>query len=138
MKIIQNNYNEYNETTQEIICEHCNSVFEIDNSDKLYDRDGDTYIYCPCCHNKVYIIEEQPTKDNLKFPNDYYHYIKGVEIDNDTINGWVKESIEWFEKYPDEPFKYIGSGDSVVIVFNHEDEYYIVVAKNYFDISIDK
>ena len=44
MKIIQNNYNGYTETTQEIICEHCNSVFEIDNSDKLYDRDGDTYI----------------------------------------------------------------------------------------------
>ena len=31
-----------------------------------------------------------------------------------------------------------GSGDTFVCVFNHEDEYYIMVAKNYFDASIDK
>lgn len=141
MKIIQNNYIDdciEEDTSQEIICEHCNSVFEIDDNDKLYDKEGDVYIYCPCCYNKVYITEEQLTKNNLKFPNNYFHYANGVEINNGTIDKWVKESIEWLEKYPNEPFRYIGSGDSVAIVFNHKDEYYIIVAKKYFDVSIDK
>ena len=41
MKIIQNNYIDdciEEDTSQEIICEHCNSVFEIDDNDKLYDN----------------------------------------------------------------------------------------------------
>ena len=137
MRIIQNNYNGYTETTQEIICEHCNSVFEIDNSDIITPEDDDEYVYCPCCNQKVYLYEPN-TKDNIRFPTSYHNFVNGVDIIDEEIDKWVKECVEWFEKYPDEPYKYIASGNTFVIVLNLEDEYSIIVAKNYFETYIDK
>ena len=137
MKIIQNNYD--CKTTEEIICEHCNSIFELDENDDdiIISDDDDNYVYCPCCGQKVYLYEPN-TKDNIRFPTSYHAFKNGVNIDDEEINKWVKECIEELEKNPEEYFKYIGSGNTFVVVFNHEDEYYIVVTKNYFDVSIDK
>lgn len=137
MRIIQNNYNEYTETTQEIICEHCNSVFEIDNSDIITPVDDDEYVCCPCCNRKVYLYEPN-TKDNIRFPTSYYHFENGADIIDEEIDEWVRKCIEWLEENPEESYKYIGSGNTFVVVFNHEDEYYIVVTKNYFETDIDK
>ena len=140
MKIIQNNYiNNYVEedTIQEIICEHCNSVFEIDDDDIIRTDYDDEYVYCPCCNQRIYLYEPN-TKDNINFPTSYHAFENGVDITDEEINKWVRECVEWLEKNPEEPYKYIGSGNTFVIVFSHEDEYYIVVTKNYFDTSIDK
>lgn len=140
MKIIQNNYiNNYVEedTTQEIICEHCNSVFEIDDSDIIKPEYDDEYVYCPCCNQKVYLYEPI-TKENIRFPSSYYNFENGKNIEDTEIDEWVKECIEWFEKNPKEPYKYIGSGNAFVIVFNYEDEYFTLVTKNYFEAHIDK
>lgn len=137
MKVIKNNYNEENNI--QYICEECNSVFEYDNNDICIDSYGDNYVNCPCCGKKCYIDEEMPTVNNIEFPR---HFIKigenAVEISDKEINKYIKECINWLEKNPNESFRYIGTGDSFVVVFNHEDEYYILVAKNYFDSYIDK
>ena len=61
-----------------------------------------------------------------------------VKISDKEINKYIKECINWLEKNPNESFRYMGTGDSFIVVFNHEDEYYILVAKNYFDSYIDK
>ena len=57
---------------------------------------------------------------------------------NGLITSRIKESIVWLKRHPEELYKYVGSGDTFLCVFNHEDEYYIMVAKNYFETSIDK
>ena len=137
MKIIQNNYNGYTETTQEIVCEHCNSVFEIDNSDIITSEEDDEYVYCPCCRQKVYLYEPN-TKDNIRFPASYYAFEDGIDITDEEINKWVRECIECLEKNPEQPYKYIGSGNTFAVVFNFEDEYNIIVTKNYFETYIDK
>jgi hypothetical protein len=83
-----------------------------------------------------------PTVDNIEFPKHFNKKGKNggnaVEISDKEINKYIKECINWLEKNPNESFIYIGIGDSFVVVFNHENEYYILVAKNYFDSCIDK
>lgn len=137
MKVIKNNYNEENNI--QYICEECNSVFEYNDNDIYMDSHGDNYVECPCCGNRCYIDEEIPTVDNIEFPKHFYKIGENaVKISDKEINRYVKECINWLEKNPNESFSYMGTGDSFVVVFNHENEYYILVAKNYFDSYIDK
>ena len=139
MKIIQNNY-EKEEISERYICEECNSVFEYNDYDISMDADGVESITCPCCNHKC-IISVPVAEKNIEFPKSFYHFgeIKGaVKIDNNEITSWIKESIVWLKRHPEKPYRYVGSGDTFLCVFNHEDEYYIMVAKNYFDTSIDK
>ena len=140
MKVIQNNYiNNYVEedTIQEIICEHCNSVFEIDDDDIIRTDYDDEYVYCPCCNQRIYLYEPN-TKDNIRFPISYHTFREGVDIQDTEIDEWVRECITKLENDSELCYAYTGSGNTFVIVFSHEDEYYIVVTKNYFDTSIDK
>ena len=139
MKIIKNNY-EKEEISERYICEECNSVFEYNDYDISIDADGVESVICPCCNHKC-IVSVPVTEKNIEFPKSFYHFgeNKGaVKIDNNEITSRIKESIVWLKRHPEEPYRYMGSGDTCVCVFNHEDEYYIMVAKNYFDASIDK
>lgn len=136
MKVIKNNYNR--ESIQ-YICEECNSIFEYNDDDIFMDNNGVEYVRCPCCKNHCYINEEIPTVDNIEFPK-HFHKIgeNAIKISDKEINKYIKKCINWLEKNPNEPLSYIGTGDSFIVVFNHENEYYILVAKNYFDSYIDK
>ena len=140
MKIIQNNYTNENKATEEYICEECNSVFVYDDYDIYIDKNGEESVTCPCCghHCVVYI---PVTEKNIEFPKSFYQFgltNGAVKIDNEEITSWIKESVIWLKRHPEESYKYVGSGDTFLCVFNHEDEYYIMVAKNYFDSHIDK
>lgn len=143
MKIIQNNYTKENDVSEEYyVCEECNSVFEYEDYDiyRYKDEDGIERVDCPCCGQSC-IIYTPITEDNIKFPKSFYQFgvrDGAVEIDNKEITFWIKDCISWLKNNPNEPYKYVGSGDTFLCVFNHEDEYYIMVAKNYFDTSIDK
>ena len=140
MRIIQNNYTKENRVSEEYICEECNSVFEYDGYDVSIDADGIGSVTCPCCNHRC-IVYVPTTKENIEFPKNFYQFgqTEGTAIiSNAEINNTIHKTIEWLEKNPDEPFRYVGYGDTFVCVFNHEDEYYIIVAKNYFDAGIDK
>jgi DNA-directed RNA polymerase subunit RPC12/RpoP len=139
MKIIQNNYTLTGH--ERYICEDCNSVFEFEDTDIHFsDFKGEEYVTCPCCGH-VCFLGLLGRKEELSFPNDFYQFSVregAVQIENEEITDKIKECIEWLKENPQEPFKYIGTGDTFLCVFNHEDEYYIMVAKNYFDAYIDK
>lgn len=140
MKIIQNNHIKTNNNI-EYICEHCNSVFEYDEYDICVDSDGDDYIKCPCCGDMCYVNYKHVTKENISFPESFYHFgvnEGAVKIDNEEITFAIRRMIDKLSEKPNEPFLYTATGDTFVCVFNHQDEYYIMVAKNYFDVSIDK
>ena len=140
MKIIQNNYTKENEVSEEYICEECNSVFEYDDYDIYTDKDGIERVDCPCCSHSC-IVYTPPTIETIKFPKDFYQFgihNGAVNISDNEINDYIKKCIKWLIENPNETYRYMASGDTFVCVFNHEDEYYIMVTKNYFDISIDK
>lgn len=139
MRIIEDKYNKAKET-EEYICEECNSVFEYDNYDIYIDKDGIESVNCPCCNHRC-IVYTPVTENNIEFPKNFYHFgvrDGAVKIDNKEITSKIKEKILWLKNHPEEPYGYYSSGDTFLCVFNHQDEYYIIVTKNYFDTSIDK
>lgn len=138
MKIIQDNYGE-RQPIERYVCENCNSVFEYEDSDIHVDHKTE-FVICPCCGHDC-IVYESPTIYSIKFPKDFYHFgdnNEGIDVPNEEITKVIKDNIAQLEKNPEEPFRYTGYGNMFLCVFNHEDEYYIVVCKNYFDSSIDK
>lgn len=141
MKIIQNNYEyEKEEISERYICEECNSVFEYNDYDIFIDADGVESVTCPCCNHSC-VVYIPTTEDNINFPKSFYQFgvcDDAVKIDDKEITFWIKDCINWLKDNPNESFRYRGSGDTFVCVFNHDDEYYIMVAKKYFDCSIDK
>ena len=140
MKIIQNNYTKENEVSEEYICEECNSVFEYENYDIYTDKDGTERVDCPCCSHSC-IIYIPTTEDNINFPKSFYQFgIRdgAVKIDNKEITKTVKKCINYLKDNPEEFYKFVAYGDTFICVFNHDDEYYVMVAKNYFEVSVDK
>lgn len=148
MKIIKNNHKDYNKEkeviTFECTCPYCNSVLEINENDIQYDREDDEkYVVCPCCHMRITdeYFDRKVTLDNISYPFDFLQYGNSnscLNLSDEEINKYIKQCIDFFKYNPNEPYKYIAISDSFIIVFNHEDEYYFVVAKNYEDTIIDK
>ena len=139
MRIIEDKYNKAKET-EEYICEKCNSVFEYDDYDIFANEDRVEYVTCPCCGHSC-VVYTPVTENNIEFPKSFYQFgltNGAVKIDNEEITSRIKEIIVWLKRHPQERFKYYECGDTFLCVFNHDDEYYIMVAKNYFDASIDK
>ena len=119
----------------------CNSCGEGLTDEPKVGAFGCKYIVCDNCGKENYIDELEPetfTKDNVRFPQHYYHFVGGVSIDDDTINEWVKNCIEDLEQNPDEDHIFTASGDSLVHVARFEDdgEYNVQVCKNYYETNI--
>ena len=141
MKVIQNNNVKKDKKIEEnYICEECNSVFVYDDYDIFADENGVEFVTCPCCgHSCVVYIPVTP--NNIKFPKNFYQFgvrEGAIKIDNEEITFRIKEIIGFLARHPEEPYRYEACGDTFICVFNHDDEYYIMVAKNYFETSIDK
>ena len=143
MRIIENNYKYDLAKDYEIeyICESCNSVFQYNDDDIEFGECEDEYVKCPCCGHKC-LVAEKVTEKNIEFPKSFYEFggnnTKSVNISDNEITKNIKECISWLKKNPNELYRYMAHGSMFLCVFNHEDEYYIMVTKNYFDSSIDK
>lgn len=140
MKIIENNYFKFNKELIEFecTCPNCQSILETNENDVQYDReDMEHYVICPCCHMRINDehFDRIVTLDNISYPFDFYKIGDNdnevVHLTDSDINEYIQECIKFLKEYPDEPYKYIGTGDSLIIVFNQEDEYNFIVAKNY-------
>ena len=146
MKIIENNHNKEKEKIIifNCTCPNCNSILECNERDIKYDEEEDEeYIVCPCCNMAITneYFDREVTLDNISYPFDFYKCGNSnscVNLSDEEINNYIKKCVDFLKYNPNEPYKYIGTGDSLIIVFNHEDEYYFVVAKNYENAIIDK
>ena len=58
---------------------------------------------------------------------------------DNEINDWVRRCLKAAEEsdYPYGYFLYTGSGNTIVILMAYEDEYEIIVTKNYHETSVD-
>lgn len=140
MKVIQNNNIQENVIEEEYICEECNSVFVYDDYDIYVDKDGEESVTCPCCNHRC-IVYTPVTEKNVEFPKSFYQFgknINSVKIDDKEITKTVKKCINYLKDNPEEFYRFVAYGDTFICVFNHDDEYYVMVAKNYFEVSVDK
>lgn len=147
MKIVKNNYSKFNKELIEFecICPNCQSILETNENDVQYDReDMEHYVICPCCHMRINDehFDRIVTLDNISYPFDFYKIGDNdnevVHLTDSDINEYIQECIKFLKEYPDEPYRYIGTGDSLIIVFNQEGEYNFIVAKNYEESFVDK
>ena len=52
-----------------------------------------------------------------KYPNDFFDFKNGVNIDDDTIQLWINKAIDFLEEHISAPYYYTSSGNTMVIVF---------------------
>lgn len=144
MKIITNNYKKDNTTNVDAVhrvtCEECNSIFEVNNSELKIGHLGLKYCKCPCCGEEIYeedFGEIELTADSVKFPQHYFYFGDGKDLKDEEINKYVRESVKCL-KENNQDFKYVATGNSFIFVqrLEAEDEYYIIVCKNYYDTYI--
>lgn len=126
-----------------LICEGCRAELEYAYEDTYEGYAGLRYIKCPECGCEI-ISEHFEGVDlnssSVEFPKHFYHFVDGVDIQDAEIQDWVRRCLKQAEE-SNEPYGYFfhtGTGNSVVILMGYEDEYNIIVAKDYYELSITK
>jgi DNA-directed RNA polymerase subunit RPC12/RpoP len=125
------------------ICDECRAELEYEYEDTYEGYAGMRYIKCPECGYEI-ICEDfdsvELNSQNVEFPKHFYHFGNGKDIPDQEIQDWVRSCLKQAEE-SDEPYGYFfhtGTGNSMVILMGYEDEYDIIVAKHYYELSINK
>lgn len=123
-------------------CYECDAELEFSIDDTYIGALGARYVKCPICGEEI-IIEKcngiELNSSNIEFPTHFFEP-GGVDIPDNEIENWVRECLKVAEE-SDEPYGYFvctGSGNTIVILMAYEDEYEIIVAKDYYETSVDK
>ena len=122
-------------------CEKCGAELEFAFDDTYEGALGARYLKCPICRreNITELDVINLSSKNIKFP---LHFFEpgGVEISDDQINDWVYRCLKAAEE-SDESYGYFvqtGSGNTRVILMAYEDEYEIIVTKDYYNTIVNK
>lgn len=133
--------NEENNKTYEIECERCGCIFECEKSDMHEGALGAYYVNCPVCEEEMFVedVEGKPLDEtNIQFPTHFFCMGENaVDIDDKQIQDWIRTGLAEVKKCNLDDW-YTGTGNTMVFIFNQDDEYKIVVAKNYWDTDIFK
>ena len=124
------------------ICDMCGAELEFALNDTYISALGARYVKCPVCGEEI-MTEEcdgiQLNSSNIEFPKHFFEP-DGVDIPNSEINNWVRRCLKIAEE-SDEPYGYFvhtGSGNTMVILMAYEDEYEIIVTKDYYETSVNR
>lgn len=125
------------------LCEECRAELEYAFDDTHEGAFGLRYLTCPACGKEIVteLDETKLTSDNIEFPKHFMAMGDGANnIEDEEIQKWVRQMLKFAEE-TDEPYGYFfitGTGNSKVILMAYEDEYDIVVAKDYYETSVNK
>ena len=123
-------------------CYECDAELEFSLEDTYIGALGARYVKCPICGYEI-MTEEcdgiELNSSNIEFPT---HFIEscGVDIPDGEIENWVRKCLKIAEE-SDEPYGYFvetGSGNTGIILMAYEDEYRIIVAKDYYETSVNR
>jgi hypothetical protein len=125
------------------LCEECRAELEYAFDDTHEGALGLRYLTCPACGKEIASKLDgiKLTPNNIEFPKHFMAMSENaVDIDNEEIQKWVRKCLKIAEE-SNEPYGYFvssGTGNSRVILMAYEDEYDIVVAKNYYETNVHK
>lgn len=95
-------------------------IFELyDETARIGFDSGEDIVYMICCFERIKLKSE--LENEINFPDDFYSWKDGVDIDDKQINKWIKE-IQQGE------YDNISSGNTIVFKNGNG----IVVAKDYW------
>lgn len=137
---------ENNSYPRRIICSECESELEYEENDLFMGSLGEMHILCPVCNERVALSDNEKnitlTKDNIKFPEHFFYSSVengAVNVDDEEIQKDINRLIEFLRTNKKEEFDaYTEHGNAHVSVFRFtgDEEYHVVVAKNYYDTFI--
>ena len=148
MKIIKNKFEDVQENIKKeliIECDRCGSELEITEEDTYIGAYGAAYVMCPCCNEETMVEELDGitlTKDNIEYPLHFVRTNKDMrcvkDVSPEEIKKEIKRGIEYFRENKDEWVHYISYGDVFITVFRFDgdEEYQVVVTKDYYDTYI--
>lgn len=155
MKVLKDNYTQSNideaaENTKpyprKMICEHCGSELEYEESDLRVGFLGCAYLDCPLCDGENMIEENENTitltKDNVEFPAHFWHTSKETGAvdccNNEAVKNAINRAINYFRANKDEYHWFTATGNLYVDVSRYEgdESYEVVVTNNYYDTFI--
>lgn len=153
MKILKDNYNEYNPSMhidpypRTIKCDMCGSELEFEREDIHMGVYGCMHITCPLCGEEIMLEYHEEniklTKDNLEFPTHFYRmgqsYGAVNTCDNEHIKEWIDRGIDYLRNSDsDEWVYYTGSGNTHITIFKNDgdEEYYVCVCPDYYHTNI--
>lgn len=123
-------------------CYECDAELEFSLEDTYIGALGARYVKCPICGYEI-MTEEcdgiELNSSNIEFPTHFFEP-NGVDIPNNEIENWVRKCLKIAEE-SDKPYGYFvqtGSGNTRVILMAYEDEYRIIVAKDYYETSVNR
>ena len=140
IKVLNKDVNEQKLYRQK--CDECTAELEFAFDDTYIGALGARYVKCPIC-GKENITERcggiQLNSSNIEFPKHFFEP-SGVDVPDSDINNWVRRCLKIAEE-SDEPYGYFvhaGSGNTIVILMAYEDEYEIIVTKDYYETSVNR
>jgi hypothetical protein len=125
------------------ICDDCRAELEYGYEDTHEGYAGMRHITCPMCGYEImsdHFDGVELDSSNIEFPKHFYHFSDGVDINNERIQEWVRNCLKQAEEAGEQYgyFLHTGTGNTAVILMVYEDEYNIIVAKNYYELSINR
>ena len=118
------------------LCDECMVELEYEESDTHIGAYGCRELICPECGARV--LAESPDgidldETNIEFPAHFaYTSDDAVDIDDQTIQGWVRECLQGLKEDEGDKFNIIESGNTVVIALKYEKECDVYVAKKHY------
>jgi len=126
----------------EVLCDECGSKFLVESEDELEEGyAGMSFVECPCCHKKTAsyndYFDRNINKDNVKFPKNFYRFVKGKDVSAEKIQQWIKDAIKNIRREKSQ-YYYYASGNACVFVmrFEGDEAYEIIVSKDYYDLDL--
>ena len=124
------------------ICDICNRPFNFNGEQITYRDYGIPYIRCPHCEEWTQLYQQEELKldeNNLCYPqhfacqkdSEYVAHITDQEVQQEC-----RKILARLKKVPTGEYLFWGTGDVFIVGFKLEDEYNIIVAHNYDEISI--
>lgn len=141
MRVIKNKYNNTNEKIPlHIVCENCNSEFEVFKEELNEGYMGILGCKCPCCGERTEegCGENLVTIHNLNYPQHYYNFGKGKVLSDEVINEMVRNCVKYLDENKQYDYTTTGTGDTKIFVERYEDteEYTITVCRGYSETNI--
>ena len=119
------------ETETEIICPRCGGKFSYNDNDVSEFNS----VQCPWCNRD---IELKNIKRNFGlFPNDFFHYSKdeAVEISREETQKYIDEIKAEENRLNPGEFCYISTSDTCIIGLKYDNEFVIIVSKDFYETS---
>lgn len=149
MKVLKDNYKTASHTEEirnKMVCEHCTSELEYDESDIEIGTYGCALITCPLCGYKNFLDDGEHdidlTMHNVEFPTHFHHTSKETGavdcVNNKEIKGYIRKAIEYFRNNKEDNYWFTECGNLYISVSRWEgdENYDVVVTGDYYETII--